>query len=242
MGTAAKAYRELRSKMRGLHEPRASITQLPLWNTAVFQRETGAIRKGVLKMADLMKSGVSDEAKLTPIAATWRLLYRDKVCRFMTCPHSPQGGPQRVGPSLPEVEHWKLSKLETAMAEVRAPDEQQPEAMWKVIREARPPRKVHSVVRSILWKKLPLAGRRHRMQMADTDTCPLCQRKQDHEHHTKKCPYLDRPIQVLRDLHRPVKTATGGRVEPFRLCLDHPELSFRWEQGIFMCSLVEVPV
>ena len=45
-----------------LHEPEASVTQLPLWNTAVYTaiRETGAtyqcpalIRKGVLKIGDL---------------------------------------------------------------------------------------------------------------------------------------------------------------------------------------------
>ena len=94
--------------------------------------------------------------------------------------------PQRVGPSLPEVEHWKLSKVATAMAVARAPDVRQPEAVWKALREAVLPRKVHSVVRSILWKKLPLADRMHCMQMTDADTCPLCQRKEDHEHRTKK--------------------------------------------------------
>ena len=66
--------------------------------------------------------------------------------------------------------------------------------MWKALREAGLPRKVHSVVRSILWKKLPLADRMHRMQMADTDLCPLCQRKEDHEHRVKKYPYLDQPV------------------------------------------------
>ena len=81
---------------------------------------------------------------------------------------------------------------------------------------------MHTVVRSILWKKLPLGERMHRMQMADTDPCPLCQQKEDHEHRVKKCPYLDHPIQVIRDLCRPIKMATGGRYEPSRLCLDHP--------------------
>ena len=64
------------------------------------------------------------------------------------------------------------------------------------------PRTVHSVVRSILWKKLPLADRMHSMQMADTDQCPLCHRKEDHEHRVKKCPYVEQPIQVIRDLFR----------------------------------------
>ena len=42
MATAAKAYGELRSKVPGLNEPKGSVTQLPLWNTAIFQRGTGA--------------------------------------------------------------------------------------------------------------------------------------------------------------------------------------------------------
>ena len=42
MATAAKAYGELRSKMAGLNEPKGSVTQLPPWNTAIFQRATGA--------------------------------------------------------------------------------------------------------------------------------------------------------------------------------------------------------
>ena len=69
--------------MRGLPQPKASIPQLPLWNTAVFQREPGAtyqgpalIRKGMLKLADLLKDGLLDEAKLTPLAAALRPLYR----------------------------------------------------------------------------------------------------------------------------------------------------------------------
>ena len=39
---AAKAYGELRSNMSGLHMPKAAVAQLPLWNTAVFQRDMGA--------------------------------------------------------------------------------------------------------------------------------------------------------------------------------------------------------
>ena len=54
----------------------------------------------------------------------------------------------------------------------------------------------------------------------------------------KKCPYLDHPIQVIRDLYRPIKMSPGGRYEPSRPCLDHPELSLKWEQGIFMWSAV----
>ena len=76
------------------------------------------------------------------------------------------------------------------------------------------------------------------MQMADTDLCPLCQQKEDHEHRVKKCPYLNQPMQLIRDLSRPVKKAPGGRMEPCRLCLDHPKLSLRWEQGIIMWSAV----
>ena len=100
------------------------------------------------------------------------------------------------------------------------------------------PRKVHSVVRSILWKKLPLADRMYRVQVSDMDQCLLCNRKEDHEHRVKFCPYLDIAMQIIRDLYGPMKATMGGQVEPSRLCLDHPELSLRWEQGIFMCSAV----
>ena len=139
---------------------------------------------------------------------------------------------------LPEPDTWKLSRVKASLAAARAPEERQTGAVWKALQEAGLPRKVHTVVRSILWKKLPLGERMHRMQMADTDLCPLCQRKEDHEHRVKRCPYLDLPIQVIRDLYKPVKMATGGRYEPSRLCLDHPELSLKWEQGIFMWSAV----
>ena len=63
------------------------------------------IRKGPLKIGDLLKDGGLDETKLTPIAATWPPLYRDEVRKPMTDVHSPQEGPQRTGPSLPESEH-----------------------------------------------------------------------------------------------------------------------------------------
>ena len=33
--------------------------------------------------------------------------------------------------------------------------------------------------------------RMHRMQMVDSDRCPLCNRLEDHEHRVKKCPYLE---------------------------------------------------
>ena len=125
-----------------------------------------------------------------------------------------------------------------ALAGARAPEERQPEEVYKALREAGLPRKVDLVDRSILWKKPPLADRMHHMQMADTDKCPLCHRKEDHEHHTKRCPCLDRPMQVIRDLYRPVKTAARGRIEQSRLCLDHPELSLWWEQGIVMWWVV----
>ena len=133
--TAVMAYRELRSQMWGLHVPKASVTQLPLWDTVVFSRDTAAthqgptlIRKCVFKIADLLKDGAPDE---TILAAAWRPHYRDEVRRSMTWAHSPHDGPQRVGPLLPELEHWKLSKVVTAMAAARTPDERQPEAVWK---------------------------------------------------------------------------------------------------------------
>jgi len=179
-----------------------------------------------------------DRSKVAIIAPTWREHYRTILAKLMVHAAGPGTGPVRAGPVLPPPDQWKLSKVMQVLAEARAPEARQPEEVWKALAEAELPRKVHSVVRSILWKKLPLGERMHRMQMAESDSCPLCNRLEDHEHRVKKCPYLDQPIQLLRDLYKPVKTPQGIRVEPSRLCLDKPELSLQWEQGIFMWSAV----
>ena len=97
-----------------------------------------------------MKDGGLDEAKVARIAATWRDLYRNEVQRLMTHSHGPQEGPQRTGAVLPELDTWKLSRVSAALAGARAPEERQPEAVWKALREAGLSRKVHSVVRSII--------------------------------------------------------------------------------------------
>ena len=47
---------------------------------------------------------------------------------------------------------------------------------------------------------------------------------------------MDHPIQVIRDLYKLIKNTTGGQYKLCTLCLDHPELSLKWEQGIFMWS------
>ena len=54
----------------------------------------------------------------------------------MTHAHGPQGGPQRAGAALPGLDTWKPSRVATALARARAPEEQPPEAVWKGLREA----------------------------------------------------------------------------------------------------------
>ena len=140
MATVAKVDGELHSKMAGLNEPKESVTRLPLSNTAIFQRQTGAtyqcpalIRRGVLQVGNLLKDGRVDEAKLAPVAATWRALHRDGVRRFMTYAHGPQEGPQRTGAMLPELDTCKLSGVASALAGAGALEERQPEAVWKTL-------------------------------------------------------------------------------------------------------------
>mmetsp|Transcript_10616 Transcript_10616/g.18825 ORF Transcript_10616/g.18825 Transcript_10616/m.18825 type:complete len:209 (-) Transcript_10616:44-670(-) len=41
MATSAKAYGELRSKVPGLELPRMEVDGLPLWNPAIFQKDSG---------------------------------------------------------------------------------------------------------------------------------------------------------------------------------------------------------
>ena len=67
--------------MAGLSEPKESVILLPLWNTAIFQRATGAmyqcpalIRQGVLRVGDIPKDGGLGEVELKPVAGTWGVL------------------------------------------------------------------------------------------------------------------------------------------------------------------------
>ena len=62
-------------------------------------------------ITDLLQDGVLDEAKLTPIAPTWRRHCEDRIRRLMAKAHSLQDGPQGIGPTLLGLEHWKLRKV-----------------------------------------------------------------------------------------------------------------------------------
>ena len=166
----------------------------------------------MIRIQDLLKDGALDESKVASIAPTWRGHYRALISKLMVYATGPSEGPARAGPVLPPTDQWKVSRVIAALAEARAPEARQSEEVWKALAEAELPRKVHSVVRSILWKKLPLGERMHRMQMAESDKCPLCNHLEDHKHRVKKCPYLDQPIQLLRDLYQPVKDSQGIRV------------------------------
>ena len=59
--------------------------------------------------------------------------------------HGVHDRPVRAGPVLPELVPWKLSKVPEALAAA-----QSPEAVWKALREMGLPKKVPSVVHSIL--------------------------------------------------------------------------------------------
>ena len=68
----------------------------------------------------------------------------------------------------------KLSKVAEALAVARAQEERQPGEGWKALNGAGLPRDVHSVARSILWKRLPLTERMHRTSVADPDRSARC--------------------------------------------------------------------
>ena len=59
----------------------------------------------------------------------------------------------------------------------------------------------------------------------------MSHQKEDHEHRIKRCPHLDQPIPILCDSYVLVHTNTEG----CSLCLDHLELSLRWDKR-YLCG------
>ena len=74
--------------------------------------------------------------------------------------------------------------------------------------------------------------------MGDSSKCPLCTRVEDNEHRVKQCPYLEMPIQLVRDLYHPIRDKQGARIEPSRICLEHQQESLESEQGILMWTAI----
>ena len=82
----------------------------------------------------------------------------------------------------------------------------------------------------------------HCMQMAENDKCPLCNRKEDHEHRTNKCPYSDPLIQLISDLYKLVHAETGDRIERSRVCLDYPNFPSAGNRASSCAGAVEISV
>ena len=82
---------------------------------------------------------------------------RDVISRLMANAGNPHESPQRPGPTLPGLGHRTLHKVAETMTAAKALEERQLKQVWTALGEAGLTRKVHSVVRSILWKQLLLA-------------------------------------------------------------------------------------
>ena len=235
--TGAKAFRELGARLPGISVPRVEILKLPLWNaTMVFRSEGGAtyqntylMNKGVHQLQHMLPHGVIDESMLRRIPHTWRELYRTKITTVVMVWAGLKVEMVLPGPRMPALEEWTLRRVAKAIAEARRPQDWQRKEVWQAMAQLELPRKVERTVRTILWKKLPVAERMQRMQMSDSLNCPPCGFVEDHEHGVKKCRYLDRPITLISGLYKLTTMATGRRIEPSRVCLDMPEVSLKTE-------------
>ena len=245
MATAAKAYGELGAPLPGLSVPREEVLRLPLWNSSIFRSKGGAtyqnnalMEEGVHQVQHMITNGELDESKLRRIPHTWRDIYKTRIAWLVLEWASPRAEVEIPGPRMPKPPEWTLRGVAKAIAQAKRPQERQRKEVWQALAKLELPRKVERVVRTILWKKLPVADRMQKMQMSSSPNCPLCGFLEDHEHRVKKCRYLDRPISLIRGLYKPTTMATGQRVEPSRVCLDMPEISLKTEQGIFMWTAI----
>ena len=196
------------------------------------------MKQGVHTVEHMINEGTLDENKMGQIPHRWRDTYKRNITWLVRQWAGIDKELAIRGPRLPEPQDWTLRKVATAVAEARKPEERQPRVVWQALTNLELPRKVERVVRTILWKKLPVAERMKKMQMSQTSDCPLCGAIEDHEHRVKKCKYLDRPIPIIRGMYSPTTTETGQRIEPSRICLDMPEISLQTEQGIFMWTAI----
>ena len=67
--------------------------------------------------------------------------------------------------------------------------------------------------------------------MSETDKCPLCGNREDHDHLIKKCAQLQEPLRILRMAFEPV-TIHGTRIGISRMAMEEPALSLATEQGL----------
>ena len=167
------------------------------------------MKQGVHTVEHMIYEGTLDENKMEQIPHRWRDTYKRNIKWLVREWAGIDKELVIPGPRLPEPQDWTLRKVATAVAEARKLEERQPRAVWQALMNLELPWKVERVVRTILWKKLPVAERMKKMQMSQTPDCPLCGAIEDHEHRVKKCKYLDRPISIIRGMYSPTTTETG---------------------------------
>ena len=78
---------------------------------------------------------------------------------------------------------------------------------------------------------MPVMTRLKDKGMLETDRCPLCGNREDHDHLIKKCAQLQQPLRILRMAFKPV-TVHGTRIEISRMVMEEPALSLTTEQGL----------
>ena len=164
-------------------------------------------------MGDIQRGKGVDEEKLQDVAPTWRPLYRQKVVWILAQEEMAQGMIRLPRQSMPE--RWKLKDIQEAWAALEGVEDCESELVWKGLQGARLPLYVKQMARQILWKKMPVMTRLKDKGMAETDKCPLCGNREDHDHLIKKCAQLQEPPRILRMAFEPV-TIHGTRIEIWR--------------------------
>ena len=90
-----------------------------------------------------------------------------------------------------------------------------------------------------LWKKMSVAKRMHRIFEHMGRGRVLCGSVEDHYHRMKVCPYLAKPISILRALFPPV-FVEYRHVEVGCLCCDAPLQSLCMAAGVLLWKTVRV--
>ena len=105
----------------------------------------------------MIYEGTLDENTMEQIPHRWRDTYKRNI-RWLVRQWAGIDKELVIpGPRLPEPQDWTLRKVATAVAEARKLEERQPRAVWQALTNLELPWKVERVVRTILWKKLPVA-------------------------------------------------------------------------------------
>ena len=160
LATSAKAYGQLKAKLRGMQIPITQMAQIPLWDNTVFQTDTGVsykssklVRMGVLKVEDLLVMDKLDKEKMRHIAPTWQGLYRQGI-QWMLKQRDEGKEEIRIRGQQVAVDQWALKKVAAAMALTNKPEERQAAEVWAVLDKLQAPWKLKAFVGQALWRKL----------------------------------------------------------------------------------------